>query len=98
MSPEPPKSLVKAFYRETRVFVSLVRRAVLLSEELRTAVASLDRQETDIKELKEAVRALQAQNALQAARLEGVAVSAAAQAIGELSRRLGYLEGRASRD
>jgi hypothetical protein len=48
--------------------------------------------------LKEAVRALQAQNALQAARLEGVAVSAAAQAIGELSRRLGYLEGRASRD
>ncbi len=98
MPSEPGKSLVKTVFTETRVFVSLVRRAVLLSEELRKAFATLDKQDADIKELKAAVRALQAENKLQAARLESVAIRAVADQTGELNRRLGFLEGHASRE
>jgi uncharacterized protein (DUF3084 family) len=95
---EPGKSILKTIFTETRFFLSLTRRAFLLSEEISKALVTLDEQRAEIKALKEEVRVLRIQNELQAARLEGIAIRAAAEATGELSRRLGYLEGRASRD
>jgi len=95
---EPGKSFLRTIFTETRFFLSLTRRAFLLSEEISKALVTLDEQRAEIKALKEEVRALRIQNELQAARLEGIAIRAAAEATGELSRRLGYLEGRASRD
>jgi hypothetical protein len=68
----------------------------LLGKRRGRALVTVSKQTAEIKELKDAIRALQVENGLRAARPEGIAIAAAATR--ELSRWLGYLEGRASRD
>jgi hypothetical protein len=83
---------------ETRVFLGFVRRVVLLSEEITKAAATIEKQAAQIETLKEQVRILQTAGERQEARLEAIALEAAARVSNDLARRVGFLEGRASRE
>ncbi len=93
-----PVKLARRVASEAQWLAGLVRRIVLMSEAIDKAAETIEKQTAEITTLKEDVRALRAQNELQTARLESIAIRAAADVTGDLSRRIGFLEGRASRD
>jgi hypothetical protein len=83
---------------EGRWFLGLARRLITMSDTITKSAAKIEDQAAEIAQLKEALRELQVGEKLAIARMEAAVTRAAAEATGELSRRLGFLEGRASRD
>ena len=83
---------------EGRWLLTFAQRVLRLSDTLTKSVAKIEAQAAEIERLSDAVRELQASEKLAIARMEAAVTRAAADTTGELSRRLGYLEGRASRD
>ena len=97
MALEIPRAASQLAY-EGRWFLTLAQRVLRMSDTITKSAAKIENQAADIEKLTEAVRESQASEKLAVARMEAAVTRAATDATGDLSRCLGYLEGRASRD
>jgi predicted nuclease with TOPRIM domain len=94
MSLLPTKAVRQEIVENSKKFISLSKRVIGLVEKEQENTADIKRLKDEVTNLKDEVKALQNRGGELLARAE----LSAARAISDLARRIGYFEGRSSRD
>ncbi len=96
--PIPDKAVRREILADSEKALNFIQRVIRLSQTEKQNAEAIKTLQAEVATLKDQIRALQTREELLIARMEAAVTRAAAETTNVLARRIGYLEGRASRD